>query len=306
MRKKKGKGSTILLVVVLLVGLSVMLYPVISDWWNSHTQSRAIATYQKQASQLKEVDIEAILKRAREYNEGIRNLREPFLDYDEVKDYDKILDITGTGIMGYVSIPQIRVELPIYHGTGEGVLNIAVGHLQGSTLPIGGEGNHAVISAHRGLPSAKLFTDLDKLTEGDTFTITVLKDVYTYEVEEINIVEPDDMNKLICVPGRDLVTLQTCTPYGVNSHRLLVRAHRIDTVLDAELSKAEADAVQVDSMTVVPFVAAPLVILLILYWIFGGKKKKRKLDFETPLKTPDDNLSADDKNKLKQKLNKSD
>lgn len=304
MRKKKGKGSTILLVVVLLVGLSVMLYPIISDWWNSHTQSRAIATYQKQASKIDEVDAQAILKRANEYNEAIRSLREPFVNYDKVPDYDKILDITGTGIMGYITIAQIRVELPIYHGTSEGVLNVAVGHLQGSTLPVGGEGNHAVISAHRGLPSAKLFSDLDKLTVGDTFTITVLKDVYTYEVEEINIVEPDDMDKLICVPGRDLVTLQTCTPYGVNSHRMLVRAHRIDTVLDAELSKATADAVQIDSMTVVPFVAAPLIILLIGYWIFGGKKKKNKIDFGASLKAPDESLSDEDKENINSKLDK--
>lgn len=295
MRKKKGRLSTILLVVILLVGLSVMLYPIISDWWNSHTQSRAIAMYQETVETLDETDIESILKRANEYNEGIRALSNPFKDYDEVPDYDNILDITGTGIMGYISIPQIRVELPIYHGTSEEVLNIAVGHLQGSTLPVGGAGNHAVVSAHRGLPSAKLFSDLDQLVVGDMFTITVLKDVYTYEVEEINIVEPEQMDKLICVPGEDLVTLMTCTPYGVNSHRLLIRAHRTDTVLDSDYSKASADAVQIDSMTVVPFVAAPLLILLIVYWIFGGKNKKKKIKIHGQLKAPDEPLGKDDK-----------
>lgn len=280
MRKKKGKLSTILLIAALLVGLSVMLYPVISDWWNSKTQSRAIATYMEQVEQLDETDYEEILKRANEYNEEIKKLRSPFTEYDSVENYYEILDITGTGIMGYISIPQIRVELPIYHGTSEGVLNVAVGHLQGTTLPVGGEGTHSVISAHRGLPSAKLFSDLNQLVEGDTFTITVLKDVYTYEVEEINIVEPDQMDKLICVPGQELVTLMTCTPYGVNSHRLLVRAHRIDTVYDKETSKASTDAVLLDSMMVVPFVAAPLLILLIAYWVWGGRKNKKKKSIE--------------------------
>lgn len=294
MRKKKGRLSTVLLVVILLVGLSVMLYPIISDWWNSHTQSRAIATYQEKVATLDETDIESILKRAREYNESLRSLSNPFGDYDEVPDYDNILDITGTGIMGYVSIPQIRVELPIYHGTSEEVLNVAVGHLQGSTLPIGGAGNHAVVSAHRGLPSAKLFSDLDQLVVGDTFTITVLKDVYTYEVEEISIVEPEQMDKLICVDGEDLVTLMTCTPYGVNSHRLLIRAHRTDTVLDSN-TKAAADAVQVDSMSVVPFVAAPLLILLIVYWILGGKIKKKRFKIHGRLKAPHEPLGKDDK-----------
>lgn len=295
MRKKKGKMSTILLVVILLVGLSVMLYPIISDWWNSHTQSRAIAVYQEKAANLSEVDYKAILTRARKYNQELRKLHDPFVDYDEVPDYDNILDIAGTGVMGYVSIPQIRVELPIYHGTSEGVLSAAVGHLQGSTFPIGGIGNHSVISAHRGLPSAKLFSDLDQLMVGDTFTITVLKDVYTYEVEEINIVEPNQMDKLICVPGKDLVTLMTCTPYGVNSHRLLIRAHRTDNALDTQGSKVLADAVQIDSMSVVPFVAVPLLILLIIYWIFGGRIKKKRNRIRGKLKSPEETLSSNDK-----------
>lgn len=295
MRKKKGKMSTILLVVILLVGLSVMLYPIISDWWNSHTQSRAIAVYQEKAANLSEVDYKAILTRARKYNQALRKLHDPFVDYDEVPDYDNILDIAGTGVMGYVSIPQIRVELPIYHGTSEGVLSAAVGHLQGSTFPIGGIGNHSVISAHRGLPSAKLFSDLDQLMVGDTFTITVLKDVYTYEVEEINIVEPNQMDKLICVPGKDLVTLMTCTPYGVNSHRLLIRAHRTDNSLDSQGSKVLADAVQVDSMSVIPFVAVPLLILLIIYWIFGGRIKKKRNRIRGQLKTSEETLSSNDK-----------
>lgn len=296
MRKKKGKLSTILLIAALLVGLSVMLYPVISDWWNSHTQSRAIASYMEQVENLDETDYKAILKRANEYNEQIKKLSSPYTQYNTVNDYYEILDITGTGIMGYISIPQIRVELPIYHGTSEGVLNIAVGHLQGSTLPIGGEGTHSVISAHRGLPSAKLFSDLNQLIEGDTFTVTVLKDVYTYEVEEINIVEPNQMDKLICVPGQDLVTLMTCTPYGINSHRLLVRAHRIDTVYEKEMKSASTDAILLDSMTVVPFVAAPLLIALIAYWVWGGRKSKKKKSIKELVDKIE--ISSDDNEKI--------
>lgn len=294
-KKKKVSLSTILLVIILLVGLSVMLYPVISNWWNSHTQSRAIAVYQEAVEELSEVDYKKVLSDAKEYNKKVRKLRDPFVDYEEIPDYDDILNVSGNGVMGYISIPQIRVELPIYHGTGEGVLSIAIGHLQGSTLPIGGAGNHSVISAHRGLPSAKLFSDLDQLIVGDTFTITVLKDVYTYEVEEINIVEPNQMDKLICVPGKDLVTLMTCTPYGVNSHRLLVRAHRTDNLIDGGKSSVSADAVQIESITVVPFVAVPLLVILIFYWIFSGRIKKRKVRISGRLKTPEETLSKDDK-----------
>lgn len=275
MRKKSGKSTTILLVLLLLVGLSVMLYPTISDWWNSKTQSRAVATYQKAANDLSDKENEEILSRARKYNEEIAKLARPFVDYDQVKGYEDILDITGTGVMGYISIPTIRVELPIYHGTSDGVLNVAVGHLQGSSLPVGGADTHSVISAHRGLPSAKLFSDLDKLAEGDEFTITVLKEVYTYEVEAVYIVLPNEMDKLNIIPGEDHVTLTTCTPYGVNSHRLLVRAKRVETADDTKsVSKITADAVQLDSLVVVPFVAIPLFVVLLVWWFVDSKRKK--------------------------------
>lgn len=275
-KKKKGMGTTVALIIVLLVGLSVMLYPVISDWWNSRTQSRAIAVYQETVANLDDADCEKILAKAHEYNESLKKLREPFIFYDDIKDYYEILDITGTGIMGYVDIPQINVELPVYHGTSEGVLNIAVGHLQGSSLPVGGEGTHAVVSAHRGLPSAKLFSDLDELVVGDTFTITVLKEVYTYEVDKISIVEPSDMNDLLAVPGKDYITLMTCTPYGINSHRLLVRGHRIANAAEASQAKVTADALQLDPISVVPAVAAPLLLLLIIYWVVSGRRNKKQ------------------------------
>lgn len=287
-QKRTEKITTIVLILLLLVGLSVMLYPAASNWWNSKTQSRAIATYRKEVTELDDSDYEEILAKAHEYNEQLAQVDFPFVNYDEVSDYYEILDITGTGVMGFISIPQIRVELPIYHGTSESVLNIAVGHLQGSTLPVGGANTHAVISAHRGLPSARLFSDLDSLVEGDRFTVTVLKDVYTYEVDKISIVLPNEMDDLHIVPGADYVTLTTCTPYGVNTHRLLVRAHRVETLENGELvqSKILADATQIDSLLVVPFIAAPLLIALLVWWFFGASFAKKIMMSDFPHSDP--------------------
>jgi sortase A len=258
-----------------------MLYPTISDWWNLKTQSRVIATYVEQVDDLSTEDYEAILQEARAYNEKLSALETPLYDYEQVAGYESILDITGTGIMGYVTIPTIDVQLPIYHGTSAEVLNIAIGHLQGTSLPVGGMGTHSVIMAHRGLPSAKLFSDLDELAVGDTFTVTVLNEVLTYEVCDIAIVLPDEIEKLAIEPGEDYVTLMTCTPYGVNTHRLLVRGKRIET--DAEAAsqvRVTADANQVDPMIVVPVIAAPFVLILICIWVFGGKKRRRRIFWE--------------------------
>lgn len=275
MKKKRNVISTAILVVLLLVGLSVMLYPTVSDWWNSRVQTRAIATYNQSVEQMDTGDKERLLMEAHSYNATLSHLTAPFTNWEDAGNYDKILDISGTGIMGYISIPKIQVELPIYHGTSAEVLNVAVGHLQGSSFPVGGENTHAVISAHRGLPSAKLFSDLDQLVEGDTFTVTILDEVLTYEVEKIFIVKPDELDKLAIIPGGDYVTLMTCTPYGVNSHRLLVRAHRVDTVYPYNV-KVAADAVQLDSMSVVPFIAAPLFVGLLVFWIVSSKRQKTR------------------------------
>ena len=275
MKKKRNVISTAILVVLLLVGLSVMLYPTVSDWWNSRVQTRAIATYNQSVEQMDTGDKERLLMEAHSYNATLSHLTAPFTNWEDAGNYDKILDISGTGIMGYISIPKIQVELPIYHGTSAEVLNVAVGHLQGSSFPVGGENTHAVISAHRGLPSAKLFSDLDRLVEGDTFTVTILDGVLTYEVEKIFIVKPDELDKLAIIPGGDYVTLMTCTPYGVNSHRLLVRAHRVDTVYPHNV-KVAADAVQLDSMSVVPFIAAPLFVGLLVFWIVSSKRQKTR------------------------------
>ena len=274
MRKKARIISTIVFIIILLVGLSVMLYPIVSDWWNSKAQSLAVSSYNASVAQLDNGETERLFAEAQAYNRKIAGINSPFINYDSVPGYEDILNISETGIMGYISIPVIKVEFPIYHGTSAEVLNVAAGHLQGSSLPVGGIDTHAVISAHRGLPSAKLFTDLDKLVVGDTFTINVLDRILTYEVEEILIVKPEEVDKLAIVPEKDYVTLMTCTPYGVNTHRLLLRSHRIETVYSHDV-KVVADAVQVDPMLVVPLLSAPLVIGLIGFWIFGEKKRKR-------------------------------
>ncbi len=275
MRKKSSIITTIIFTIILLVGLSVMLYPIISDWWNSKVQSRAVASYNEAIVNMDDSETEEILAQAHEYNQKIAKLATPFVDHNQIFGYNNILNISGTGIMGYVTIPVIKVELPIYHGTSDEVLNIAAGHLEGSSLPVGGINTHSVISAHRGLPSSKLFTDLDRLVVGDIFTITVLNDIYTYEIEEILIVLPHEMDKISLIPGEDYVTLMTCTPYGVNTHRLLVRAHRIETVYQRTV-RVDADAMKVDPMLVVPAFAAPLVLLLIIFWCFTGKSSKKK------------------------------
>lgn len=279
MKKKISTIYTIVLLVILFLGLCIMLYPVVSDWWNARTQSIAIATYQKKANEISESRYEEIIAAAQKYNEQLSDIYAPLSNYDEIQGYEDILDITGTGIMGYVTIPSINVQLPVYHGTSEEVLNIAIGHLQGTSLPVGGSSTHSVIMAHRGLPSARLFSDLDELVKGDTFTITVLNEVMTYEVEDIFIVLPEETQKIEIVPEKDYVTLMTCTPYGVNTHRLLVRARRIETEEEL-LVKVPSDAMQVDPMLVIPVIAAPLVLILIIIWFFGGKRKKKKFSPE--------------------------
>lgn len=271
--KKKISLSTVIFAILFLVGLSVMLYPTFSNWWNQRHQTRAVASYKEAVAEMDNGETEQILSEAHAYNEQLAQLYAPFTNFDAIPGYDDILDISGTGIMGYVSIPNINVELPIYHGTSEGVLQIASGHIQGSSLPVGGASTHAVISGHRGLPSARLFTDLDQIVEGDTFTINVLNEVLTYEVEKILVILPTETDKLAIIPGEDEVTLMTCTPYGVNSHRLLIRGHRIETIFDKKI-KVSADALQVDSMKVIPAVFAPLLVLLFMYWHITGRRKK--------------------------------
>ncbi|MDE6729609.1 MAG: class C sortase [Oscillospiraceae bacterium] len=273
--KGKASVSTIIWIIIFLIGLGVMLYPKISDWWNTHTQSRVVASYTESVARIDDDTYEKMLAAAHAYNKQLAETYAPFSSYKDVPGYNEILNIANSNIMGYISIPQINVELPIYHGTSQEVLNIAVGHLQGSSFPVGGENTHAVLSAHRGLPSARLFTDLDKLRVGDSFMVTILDEVLTYEVEEILIVKPEEMEKLAIIPGGDYVTLMTCTPYGVNTHRLLLRSHRIETIYEKAV-RISADAIQVDQMLVVPIIAAPLVVLLFIYWDIDSRRKSKQ------------------------------
>ncbi|HAP79722.1 MAG TPA: class C sortase [Ruminococcus sp.] len=289
-KNKTGIISTVVLIIILIVGLSVMLYPTVSNWWNERVQSQAIAEYDKTIQNIDQNRYDEIWANAEEYNKKLSELYAPFSNADEISGYDNILDVSGTGIMGYITIPVIKVEIPIYHGTSAEVLNIAAGHLKGSSLPIGGKNTHAVISAHRGLPSARLFTDLDKLVKGDTFTITILDRVLTYQVEEILIVKPEEVEKLAIIPDSDYVTLMTCTPYGINTHRLLIRSRRIDTVYEKTV-KISADAVQVDPMLVIPVIAFFLLILLVIFWAVSGKKKRKSLPYKNLIYI----LSDDDK-----------
>ena len=269
----KKNFSGLLLVFVFIIGLGVLLYPTISDYWNSRTQSQVIAGYQDILSTYEEDDYSAIFDAARAYNTTLTTDADGFYSPEVAENYEDILDITGTGVMGYVAIDKIGVKLPIYHGTSEGVLAVAVGHLEGSSLPIGGAGTHCVLSAHRGLPSAKLFSDLDELVIGDTFTITVLNEVLTYQVDQILIVLPYEAEALLAVEGEDYCTLMTCTPYGINTHRLLVRGRRIESAKQAIQVVVHDEARMIDSLVAAPVVAAPMLAGLLIYMLVKYRKK---------------------------------
>ncbi|MDD7389585.1 MAG: class C sortase [Lachnospiraceae bacterium] len=273
----KKHFSTIILVLVFITGLSLLLYPSLSDYWNSFHQSRAIAGYAEAVSRIDDVDYEKIWNAAVTYNEKLLSGGNRwFLNEKEQEEYDSLLNISGNGVMGYVEIPKINVSLPIYHGTDEGVLQVAVGHIAGSSLPVGGSGTHCVISGHRGLPSAKLFTNLDQMEKGDTFMLRVLDETLTYEVDQILIVEPDDISALDIEEGKDYCTLVTCTPYGVNTHRLLVRGHRIENQKDASSVRVTADAMQIDPVIVAPVAAAPMLLILLIVLLITTRKRGRK------------------------------
>lgn len=271
--------STILLFAVLLIGLSLLLYPSFSDWWNSFHQSQAVTTYVEQVASIDDSEYDAIWNEAWEYNQSLLERPNHYLLSDEqTAHYQQLLNIGGNGIMGYIEVPKIGVTLPIYHGTDESVLQVAIGHLEWSSLPVGGESSHCVVSGHRGLPSAKLFTDLDKMEIGDTFLLYVLDEVLTYEVDQIRIVEPHETQELLITEGQDLCTLFTCTPYGINSHRILVRGHRIETVKEANVLRVTADAMLIDPIFIAPVVAAPILLVLLIALFIPKKKKKQEDD----------------------------
>lgn len=279
MKKKSGKITTVLLIIILLVGLSLLLYPSVSDYWNSFTQSKAIASYSEEVAKLNEDKYEELWAAAEAYNESLLERTNTYILSEEQKEeYETLLDVSGIGVMGYIEIPVIDCSLPIYHGTEESVLQIAVGHLDWTSLPVGGESTHCVVSGHRGLPSAKLFSNLDKMVEGDVFMLRVLDEVLTYEVDQILIVEPQDTEALHVVEDRDYCTLVTCTPYGVNSHRLLVRGHRIENIEEAKTVRVTADAIQIEPLLVAPLVALPILLVLLIRLLLPGQAKKGAAD----------------------------
>ena len=275
----KRKLTTVLLTLVLMAGLAVMLYPSASDYYNSFHQSRAIAHYAEEIANIDTETYERLWREATEYNRELAGRSNQFiLSEAEREEYNRILNYSGNGVMGYINIPKITCELPIYHTTEESVLQIAIGHIEGSSLPVGGESTHCVLSGHRGLPSAKLFTHLDQLGEGDVFMLRVLNETLTYEVDQIHIVLPQEVDDLAIVPGRDFCTLITCTPYGINSHRLLVRGKRIENSEAATAIRVTSDAIRIDPILVAPVAAVPILLILTIYLIAnpGGKKKKKK------------------------------
>ena len=278
-KKKSHRLTNLLLVLILLVGLGLVAYPEFSNYWNSFHQSRAIMSYAEKVANLDNEKYQAILDSAMEYNRSIAVKSNQWANSDEELDwYNSELNVDGTGNMGIISIPKLNVELPVYHGTDEAVLQIAIGHIEGTSLPVGSPhpneedfddipfSSHSVLSGHRGLPSARLFSDLNNMEVGDVFYITILDQLLTYQVTDIFVVEPHDSTKTALVPGMDLCTLVTCTPYGINSHRLLVRGRRVmnaKKILDVRIT---ADAVKIDAIFVAPFFAAP-VLLLMVFWI---------------------------------------
>ena len=272
---KRNKIATIVLTLVFLVGLSLLLYPTVSDVWNSFHQSRAIAQYASQVEEIDQENYERIWSAAVQYNRTLLDNPDRFTMTEEEKaEYESLLSVSDLGIMGYIEIPEIDCSLPIYHGTDEAALQIAIGHLEGSSLPVGGKGTHCVLSGHRGLPSAKLFTNLDQLTEGDLFYLKILDETLTYEVDQILTVDPYDLRALEIDPEQDYCTLVTCTPYGINTQRLLVRGHRVETADLSSDVRVTADAMQVDPMFLVPLAVIPLLLLLFV-GLLAGRRRRR-------------------------------
>lgn len=275
----KKKLTNIILVAVLLVGAGLLIYPSFSNYWNSFHQSRAISSYVESVNAMSDDEYEVLWEAARAFNRKLVG-RPPVsvLSDEERAEYYTLLSVDNSGVMGYINIPKLNVNLPIYHGTAESVLQVAAGHIEGSSLPTGDISTHCALSGHRGLPSAKLFTDLNQLEAGDVFIMQILNDTLTYEVDQIRVVLPSEVDDLAILEGWDLCTLVTCTPYGINSHRLLVRGRRIANLAATYSLRVTADAIRIDTLVVAPFAAMPM-LLVLLVWLMagGGKSQKRKI-----------------------------
>lgn len=274
MRKHK---TAILLTIGFLVGVCVLLYPAFSDYWNSKTQTRAIVDYETVLENLTQDDFEAILEKAHDYNKALYKTEFPLMNYKQVPGYYDTLSVSDNGIIGYLKIERIGVELPIYHGTSEEVLSRGVGHLEGSSLPVGGENTHSVMSTHRGLPTSKLFTDLDRVEKGDTFQVVVLDQVLTYQVDLIKVIEPTEVSDLQIIEGGDYCTLFTCTPYGINTHRLLVRGVRIETMKEKPMIYVSNEAYRIEPLLVTPAVAAPMLLVLLIHLLVKYREPPKNM-----------------------------
>ncbi len=279
MKTKRRKWTTFILLAVFFVGLSVLLYPSLSNYWNSKTQSKAIADYEAMLENIPKEDYTKIFYDAEEYNRKLFEFDYPLIDYRKLTNYNDLLNLSGTGMMGYIKISSIGVELPIYHGTNDSVLSVAIGHIEGTSLPSGGESTHCVVSAHRGLPTARLFTDLDRLQLQDTFEVTVLDKTFVYEVDQIRIVKPEDTSELKIIDGEDHFTLLTCTPYGINTERLLVRGIRNDSLRRRSV-KVQTDGYQIDTLIVTPIVALPMLFVMMMIVLFKPIQEEKTGDDE--------------------------
>ena len=267
----KDHKITMLMILFFFIGLLVFFYPTLSNYYNEKNQSRTIYNYENILKNTNQIDFGKVKNDAIEYNKKLSKLKEPLLTYDTLKNYKKLLNINNDGMMGYLTIDKIKVELPIYHTVSETVLNSSVGHLEGTSLPIGGKSTHSVLSAHRGLPSAKLFTELDKLEIGDTFKITILDETHVYKVDKISIVKPNDRNELKINKDNDYITLLTCTPYGINTHRLLVRGVRIQG--DIKKDYITTEGFKVNRLIVMPIIALPIIALLLIVLLIKPVKR---------------------------------
>ena len=290
-KKKKHRISNWILVLILLVGLAIFFYPSFSEYWNSLHQSRAIMGYAERVAEMSNEEYETIWNASIEYNERLLSLPNRWLvgfDEELTEDYESQLNVDATGNMGYITIPKIDVNLPIYHGTSESVLQTSIGHIEGTSLPSGSAhsdeddflkpdfASHCVLSGHRGLPSARLFSDLDVMEVGDIFYLTILDQTLTYEVDQIVVIEPEDTQELEIIPGRDLCTLMTCTPYGINTHRLLVRGTRIENEKQKLNVRITADGLKISPLNVAPFIAVPVLVLMVIWVLImtAGRRKR--------------------------------
>ena len=267
----KEHKITMIMILFFFIGLLVFFYPTLSNYYNEKNQSRSIYNYENILKDADKIDFDKVKKKAYDYNEKLSKLKEPLITYETLKNYDEQLNINNDGMIGYLTIDKIKVELPIYHSVSETVLNSSVGHLEGSSLPIGGKGTHSILSAHRGLPSAKLFTELDKLEIGDTFKITILDETLIYKVDKILIVKPNDRKELKIDKDNDYITLLTCTPYGINTHRLLVRGVRVQG--DIKKDYITTEGFKVNKLIVMPIIALPIIALLLIVLLIKPIKK---------------------------------